>query len=63
MGINKELIALILFPKEPYLTMRDLMYHIGIKRLTEYQQRKPKQREEQATSSNQPPKMLEVSKE
>ena len=61
MDINKELLALILFSEKPFVEMRDLMYRIGIKKLTEYQKKRPKQVEEQATSSNQPPRIMDVS--
>ena len=63
MDINKELLSLILLSSKPNLRIRDLMSEIGISKITEYQIRRPKPQEEQATSSNQPPKILEISKE
>ena len=63
MDINKELLSLILFSKEPCLLIKDLMSQVGVRKLTEYQKKRLKPQEEQATSSNQPPKIMDVSKE
>ena len=63
MDINKELLSLILFSKEPCLLIKHLVSQIGVKKLTEYQKKRPKPQEEQATSPNQPPKIMDVPKE